>query len=750
MNHATLLISIFLTLLLDCNLFGQNTARFPIPEIVLKDLPLKFPLAGGLNAPQLSAADLNNDGLEDLFVFDRVGNVRLTFLNDGSGEEQTTYSFAPTYEENFPILEHWVLLRDFNGDGVQDLFAYSDIPGINGIRVHKGFYRNDSLNFERIVFDHPFNILHFPLRSGNTIPLFVSTVDYPAIDDLDCDGDLDILTFNSAGGYVEFYANRSQEFGYGLDTLIFELAEDCWGGVFESGLSEIVDLAESPGDCAEIFARENAIEFRHAGSTLLTLDIDEDGDRDLILGDITFNNINLLSNAGSCNQAWINDQDPFFPSYDLPVQLPVFPAAFHLDVNRDGKRDLLVAPNSEVGGEDRAALWFYENISAGKGALFQFAKDDFLVGQMLDFGSGANPVFVDYNQDGRMDLVVGNHSQYNTTSGSGARLFLFENTGTKAQPAYKLVDDDFLELGKFEGINGNYAPCFADLDDDGDLDVLLGTREGTLFFARNVAGPGQRMVFDNWDLHYFGIDVGLASVPELADLNGDGLLDLIIGERNGNINFFPNSGTLESPLFDSLPVTEFWKGVDTRSPGIFSGYSAPVIIHTNEGKQLLAGSEAGTIRWYQSIEGPGTAMLRDDDFGRFLVGKRTRLDLADVDNDSYLELAVGNLRGGIALYNTPFRIGQTTPTSRVDQRKAEVRIYPNPVARNGRLQLSFSQMQRSGLFKLYSITGRLMLERQLNGDQVIYIDVSELPSGTYFAMIRARQLTHTQKIIVLN
>ena len=46
---------------------------------------LKFPFTGGLNAPQFSAADLNNDGANDLVIFDRAGNVVLTFINNLTG-----------------------------------------------------------------------------------------------------------------------------------------------------------------------------------------------------------------------------------------------------------------------------------------------------------------------------------------------------------------------------------------------------------------------------------------------------------------------------------------------------------------------------------------------------------------------------------------------------------------------------------------------------------------------------------------
>ena len=65
------------------------------------------------------------------------------------------------------------------------------------------------------------------------------------------DGDLDILTFNVGGGYLGFYRNLSIERGFGADSLIFELDDDCWGGFFESGVTTALDLSDEPGDCAQ-------------------------------------------------------------------------------------------------------------------------------------------------------------------------------------------------------------------------------------------------------------------------------------------------------------------------------------------------------------------------------------------------------------------------------------------------------------------------------------------------------------------
>ena len=383
---------------------GAQTLNRLYWPVQINGRQLDFPFTGGMNSPQFAAVDLTGDGITEIYAFDRAAQRHLAFRREGAG-----FEFAPELTAFFPNLENWIVLRDYNGDQVPDLFGFSSVPGIDGIEVHKGFYENGFLHFELVRFPkQDFDLLFFPISNGFLTQLFVSRVDYPAIDDIDNDGDLDVLTFNVTGGYVEWYKNESMERGFGRDTLIYRLSTSCWGGFYESGFYKSVDLSPTSGGCFRGFLPGQApVRPRHAGSTLLTWDLDGDCDREIILGDISFNNLNMLVNGGTCQQAWINAQDTVFPNYDTPGDIYVFPAAFALDVDADGKQDMVVSPNNDVGSEDRLVTWWYKNTGTVEKPRFALQNKRWLVDQTIDLGSETKPAIADLNGDGLLDILVG-------------------------------------------------------------------------------------------------------------------------------------------------------------------------------------------------------------------------------------------------------------------------------------------------------------------------------------------------------
>ena len=150
------------------------------------------PWAGGLNFIQSSNIDLNGDGIKDLFLFDRTGDKIRTFVNNGT-VGTVDFKYDPSFESKFPKLHDWALLVDYNNDGLEDIFSST----IGGIVV----YKNTTTVSTGLQFTLVKNLVYsaYWRPSLSETNLYVSSVDVPAISDIDNDGDMDIVTFEIAG-----------------------------------------------------------------------------------------------------------------------------------------------------------------------------------------------------------------------------------------------------------------------------------------------------------------------------------------------------------------------------------------------------------------------------------------------------------------------------------------------------------------------------------------------------------------------
>lgn len=742
------LFTFFLLFIISNNLPAQYLANLDM-EFSIEGNLVKNPLMGGLNTPQVSKADFNNDGLEDLFIFDRSGNVSTVYLNDGL-PNQPAYTYSVTYTEEIPDLVDWVLLRDFNNDGAMDIFTASRTPGISGVEVFKGYYENGTLKFSTFYFDElAFNIIPFPISNGTYVNLYVSAQDLPAIDDIDGDGDLDILSFGVNGGYIEYFTNQSVEEGFGTDSLIFERQTECYGGIYESGLNTCVCLPASEGACCDGLTDLQG-DTRHAGSTILTFDNDGDNDKDVVLGDISFNALTLLENGGSDDVAMITDQDCNYPSYDVSVDLVNFPAAFYVDVNNDGKRDLLSAPNSPRQVEDYYCLWYYRNDGTDDNPDFNFRQKDFLVEETIDMGSGSSPVFVDFDQDGLEDIIVGTNTFYQPFSEKDPRLFAYRNIGTASNPAFELFDDDYLNFSDYGSNAWGFAPTFGDLDGDGDLDMLVGYQDGGLFYGENTAGADNPFQFDITP-NYLDIDVGQNSTPALVDLNRDGTLDMVIGERNGNLNFLPNLGTPTSPVFQpvhtSAPNNQFLGEVDTSPFGFDIGMSAPRFVDFNGNYTLFVGSYFGGVYRYDNIDDnlDGAFNLVDDNYGdNVRVGEESRIAIADINGNGVLDMLLGNFRGGLNAYQMNLTIDGMVGTSNLPN-PLELSILPNPAS--DYVDININQLSTKTTITIHDALGRGWYQASMYTNES-RIDISNLPAGIYFVKVANGNHQAIEKIMV--
>ncbi len=705
---------------------------------------LQNPWAGGMNACQFGEIDLDDDGIRDLVVFDRNGNRIQTWKNQGTPGE-ISYTFDPDLAGKLPHFDDWVIFADFNMDGLNDIFTYS--KGFAGIKVYRNTGNPDDM-FELVVYPY---LKSF--QGSGYVNVLVTYVDYPAIFDLDDDGDLDLLTFWGLGSFVEFHLNESMEL-YGVpDSLIFRKTENCWGRFAESEESNTIYLDtcfdrgyQSPHG-PEIpppsgGAGGGALPPRHTGSTFLIFDNNGDGLTDLLLGDVDYAAPALLINGGTPRDALMTAHTFTFPDYDTPIDLLSFPLMSLLDLNNDEVKDLIVSPfdPSLVKSKNVDNTWLYLNQGETNNPDFNLFTKTFLQNEMLDFGAGAVPVFFDHNNDGLQDIVVGNYGYLDSSYyGLGlnlycdyrAQLALLENTGTAAQPSYQLKTTNYMNLPDYFPEHGKpYAavPSFGDLDGDGDEDMLMGNAEGTLFYFENIAPSGQPADFQLIDPSYQDLDAGSFSAPQLFDLDNDGLKDLAIGKRNGTISWYRNIGSAASPEFTL--VTDTLGMVDVRDPNLsVFGFCIPHFYRDETGNvHLFAGSEFGEIYYYNNIndniEGKFSLVMKN--YLWIDEGLRSAVAIGNLNDDLYPEMLLGNYSGGLSYFS-----GTIPPPAIVEDEwdeTTEIRIYPNPA--RDHVYIDFPKTSDVKIFKIsiMDFTGK---EIQTIFDQQKQIDVRNMKDGIY-------------------
>ncbi len=575
-----------------------------------------------------AAIDFNGDGAMDLIVSctDRPYNGTYLFANLGTNEE-------PLFDR-----AEWMgpgkkdlVAADFNGDGAVDLV------------VHGGYYNDVRKNglgaFVAVEVHRDYHVgrddLWYPVDwdGDGTIDLLNGVSDWRDYGWDDAFNDKGEWTRGPLHGYVYFFRNT----GTNAEPRYAKPVKLSAGG-------EVLDLFGSPAP--------NPVDWFGRG----VLDL---------IGGSFLDTVTIFRNVGTRT-------DPRLAAGER-VQAGGRPLQMDLCMiqprvvrwHGDGRPSLIV-------GEEDGTVSLFEN-TAPAGSEPRLAEPRYFeqVDPYVKSGALSRPVAVDWNGDGRLDLIAGNSAGY---------LQYFENTGEAGAPVF--VDRGYLKadgkvIRRMAGPNGSVQgpaeakwgysnPSVADWDLDGKLDILVNDIWGAVLWYRNIGTPSQpRLAAAQpidvewpgtppkpdwvwWQPRGKQLVTQWRTTPKVVDWNRDGLPDLVMLNYQGYLCLYRR--TKDDGVLKLLPPERIFLQPNGRFLNLSAGRAGSsgrrkIDLADWDGDgdlDLITDSNQGPL-WYENIgsqqrpvmELRGTIVKAD------LAGHSPTPNVADWNGDGKLDLIVG-------------------------------------------------------------------------------------------------------------
>lgn len=246
----------------------------------------------------------------------------------------------------------------------------------------------------------------------------------------------------------------------------------------------------------------------------------------------------------------------------------------------------------------------------------------------IDVEKYSVPAVTDIDGNGLLDILVGD---------------LYGKISHYVQ-ADSASADFILSDSLFNGIDvGGWAsPAFTDLDGNGLKDLLIGNLDGRIHHYQQVYPDSVQFVLVT---DFFNsIDVSFNAAPAVADINRDGLLDLLIGEDFGHIFHYVQNSAFST---DFTLVTGSFNSIDAG----FNAAPSLTDIDSDGLYDLLVGNYEGYISLYEQSDAHSfDFVLRDQIFNSIDVGYRSKPFFTDIDIDGYSDLLIGENDGNINRY----------------------------------------------------------------------------------------------------
>ncbi|MFQ5569764.1 MAG: FG-GAP repeat domain-containing protein [Rhodothermales bacterium] len=550
-----------------------------------------------------------------------------------------------------------------------------DHPFLGGLNVPRPQFAdidNDG-DLDLFVQETTGQVMFFEQVGTPTRPRFVWRTDqYQDIDvgewyrlyDVDADGDVDLLAERKFS-YIQYYRNDGSP-EVAAFTLVADTLRDVEGNPLFADRQNIPSLTDIDcNDRLDLFiGRVTGIVLRYE-----TAGTDANGIPRFKLLSERFENIEIIGQIGTLHGANT--------------------LAFG-DTDRDGDPDLFWGDFFEPG------LLFIENTGACHTPMLQNEPIPFPLDNPLSTSGYNAPVFADLDQDQDEDLFVGVlGGAFNPTLTAMDNFYFLEadsvgftlrtqrflsgiDVGTESIPTFADLDTDgdldMLVANKIDAndlktsrvylyknrgtpsqpsfqLEGHlplepsfhFAPAPGDLDADGDLDMLIGTWNQGVALYRNEGTPtAPHFVAENPS--YVQLTRGSNSAPALVDIDADGDLDLFVGEASGTLNFYRNDGTPQTPRFTL--VSDEYGDIDIGR----RSHPAFVDLDADGDQDLVVGTEAGSLVYFRNDGTPHEPdFVRDDTFA-LPVQQLATPAFADIDGDGDADFFAGGISGGVRFY----------------------------------------------------------------------------------------------------
>lgn len=521
-----------------------------------------LPFQGGFNVPRPQFADMDNDGDQDMFIQEESGRV-IQLENTGTAAN-ARYMWRSSAWQGLDTGE-WYRIVDLDQDGDMDIlteerFSYIRFYRNDGTLEEPRFVvAVDTLKDATgtPIFADRQNIPHIvDIDCDGLLDLFIGRVTgtitrYESVGD-DENGVPRFRFVTDRWEDIEIVGENVSL--HGANTMNFadvDLDGDLdlfWGDFFEAGILLIRNL----GSCASPSLRSEPVNWplndpvaTSGYNAPVLLDVDADNDLDMVFGVLggafnanstTRDNFYLMRQAE--NGAFEAETTRYL--YDLDVGSESVIKLWDMDA--DGDLDMILGNKIEPTNQRTSLMFVFENVGSATAPSFAYKETMDLISTYHQ-----NPAIADLDADGDLDFLIGKWNK---------EMAYWRNDGSASSYEFTEVADVYQALTRGQ----NAAPALVDLDGDGDFDLVAGEASGSLNYWENrgsASDPEFQFVSDTW----LDIDIGRRSFPTFADLDGDGDQDMIVGSELDGLYFWENTGTPKMPVFEAQGTLE----VDTQA-----------------------------------------------------------------------------------------------------------------------------------------------------------------------------------------